>query len=131
MIKIDLHTKKNDKTIFKLNSMERNPNNNKFLILGTNYFKIFDLLDDNHIKEEKLSIQRRIKLIKSATWSRKSENLLYYYDTNNSIHSLDLNSQDKCDIIYKFDYAVSNLSVNYNDSIPIPNPHLNIYLKNI
>ena len=117
MIKIDLHTKKNDKSLFKLNSIERNPNNNKFLILGTNYFKIFDLLEDNIIKEEKLNIQRRIKTIKSATWSRKLENFLYYYDTNNYLHSLDLNSQDKSELIYKFDYEVPNLSVNCNDSI--------------
>ena len=82
MIKIDLPIKKNDKVLSKL-SMERNPFNNKFYLLGTNIFKLYELSNDNKIIELKVGFQRTIK---QATWGKFQKNILYIYDSMNILY---------------------------------------------
>lgn len=115
----DLKTKKNDKALFKISYMERNPNNNLFLIIGHHYLKIQKLNDDNEFTEGKIPIPKGHKLIKYATWGRITNNILYYFDSNNNnLHTLNLSSNDNANTLYKFEYNIdiSHLSINCNDS---------------
>ena len=70
MIKIDLRIKKNDKIPSKL-SMERNPYNNKFFLLGINFFKLYELSNDNKIIELKAGFPKKIK---QAIWGNLQKN---------------------------------------------------------
>ena len=97
----DLLIKKNDRTPFKPMSMERNPNNNLFLILGKDYFKILELINGNNFEEVKLSF-RRIKLIKQAAWGRITNNKIFFCDSNNKLYSSDLNSKPHISDIYEW-----------------------------
>ena len=114
----DLHIKKNDKIPFRLLSMERNPNNNLFLIVGQHFFKVQQLKDNNDFIEEKVTIKREIKTIKYATWGRTTGDIIYFYDSNKFfLHSLDLNSNVIKKYNYQFNNDISHLSINCNDSI--------------
>ena len=114
----DLHIKKNDKIPFRLLSMERNPNNNLFLIVGQHFFKVQQLKDNNDLIEEKVTIKREIKTIKYATWGRTTGDIIYFYDSNKFfLHSLDLNSNAIKKYNYQFNNDISHLSINCNDSI--------------
>ena len=50
MIVKDLQIKRKGRPEPKLKSLERNPNNNFFLVIGTNYLKIQELTKDNTFK---------------------------------------------------------------------------------
>ena len=117
MIKIDLRIKKNDKIPTKL-TMERNPYNNKFFLLGTNFFKLFELTIDNKINELKVGYQRRINL---AIWGKSLKNTLYFYDSCNALFLLNLDSNSKNTRKYHKLKELSNelfkISINCNDSI--------------
>ena len=112
----DLLIKKNDRTPFKPMSMERNPNNNLFLILGKDYFKILELINGNNFEEVKLSF-RRIKLIKQAAWGRITNNKIFFCDSNNKLYSSDLNSKPHISDIYEFEDEINHISMNCKDSI--------------
>ena len=115
MIKIDLPIKKNDKVFSKL-SMERNPFNNKFYLLGTNIFKLYELSNDNKIIELKVGFQRTIK---QATWGRFKKNILYIYDSMNILYFKNVaqNNIHKFENIKNFGNEILKMSINCKDSI--------------
>ena len=113
---LDLNIKKNDKTSFSLKGLERNKHNNVFLIFGVHYFKFFKLKNNGDFIEEKMTNQRKTKMVKCATWSKVSANNLYFFDSN-YFCSLNLNSNNKNTNKLKFEYDMENLSINCDDSI--------------
>jgi hypothetical protein len=54
-----LYKNSKDKTDPKLKSLERNPIINSFLIIGTNYFKIQKLTNDQFIEQNIFSQNRK------------------------------------------------------------------------
>ena len=117
MIKIDLRIKKNDKIPSKL-SMERNPHNNKFFLLGTNFFKLYELSIDNKIIELKAGFPKKIK---HAIWGNLQNNILYLYDSCNALYLFNLNLNIKNTRKYHklndFSHEILKMSINCKDSI--------------
>lgn len=130
MIKIDLPLKKNDKVLSKL-SMERNPFNNKFFILGHNLFKLYELSIDNKIVELKVGFQKNIK---QATWGKIHKNILYFYDSFNNLYvkNVDPKNTHKYEKIDDFPNEIFKMSINCKDSkIALCYRNNNIYLYDL
>ena len=115
-----LYKNSKDKTDPKLKSLERNPIINSFLIIGTNYFKIQKLTNDQFI-EQNIFSQNRKRAIKFAKWGSKKEDVLYIYELNESnnyhLYSLNIGSTKQICDIFEFKSEIRNFSINCDDSI--------------
>ena len=122
MIVKDLQIKRKGRPEPKLKSLERNPNNNFFLVIGTNYLKIQELTKDNTFKEKELFSQNKRRVIKYAKWGKKKEDALYYFELNDS-NNYNLNSLNielnKSMNIFTFENEIKNCSINCDDSLMV------------
>lgn len=112
-----------DKSSFKLQTMERNPKENLFALIGKNYFKVHRLTDQNNFVEDKICNLKKFKLTTYISWDLNKKNVLYFLanpvssqrDSNlANLYSYDLKSNSKFIKEYEFKNPITRFSMSRN-----------------
>ena len=116
-----------EKNPLKPLTMERNPKEDLFAIIGKNYFKIHKLTKENKFIEKKINIRHNRLIYAHVSWDPNKTNKLYFLanqitSSNNKrivnpftfLYSIDLESNSNISEVFKFKKNLFRLSINCN-----------------
>ena len=134
---MEINLCKGDKSFFGLQTMERNPKENVFSIIGKNYFKIHRLTDQNNLVKV---YDKKFRIINDITWDLNKKSILYFIGNQSTnqrdigktfLYSLDLKNNTNPVREYDFINKVSRISMCYDPNQSIlaccsPNDNIEI-----
>jgi len=116
-LNMEINLCEGDKSSFRLQTMERNPKENIFSIIGKNYFKVHRLTDQNNLIKV---YDKKFRIVNDIAWDLNKKSLLYFLGNQSStqtfsvmtfIYSLDLKNNSNPIKEYEFKNNVSRISM--------------------